>query len=173
MYSCISTTSPPHPHPRFPWLPLLAFPGVRRCYLFSDSPLCYLVMKRSAASIIPRCQFPFFLAALGWSTVSTPKSTGELLVDPSVASNTFTQSTQHWGQLFSSRPRPGFTPPAIVPNITQWVSRSMPVRCPAAAQREAVVCGWLSQRLHIVSSWDPRRMTCGGRCAVGPESQWS
>ena len=34
-------------------------------------------------------------------------------------------SARHWAQFSSGRPRPGFTPPAIVPNITRWDSRSL------------------------------------------------
>ena len=126
--------SPPRP-PGFAWLLLLASSAVRRCQLFSASPPCHLVTKRSAASTIPRCQFPLSLAALGHSTVATPNSKGELSVDPSVASKTLMSSTRHWAQFFPGRPRPGFTPPAIVPNITRWVSRSLAVRCPAPAKR--------------------------------------
>ena len=105
------------------------FQTVVSCYcsqLFSASPVCHLVMKRSAASTIPRCQFPLFLAALGHSTaVSTPNSNGELSVDPSVASNTLMSSARHWAQFFSGRPRPGFTQPVIVSYITPWVSPSL------------------------------------------------
>ena len=44
-------------------------------------------------------------------------------------------STRHWAQFFSGRPRPGFSTPAIVPNITRWVRRSLFVRCTAPAKR--------------------------------------
>ena len=126
-YGC----SPPPRPPGSPWLLLLA---QQRCQLFSASPLCHLFMKRPAASTIPRCQIPLFLAALGHSTVSTPNSKGELSVDPSVAPNTLRSSTRHWALLFSGRSRPGFTPAAIVPNITRWVSHSLLVRCTAPAK---------------------------------------
>ena len=92
-------------------------------------------MKRSAASTTPRYHFPLFLAALGHNTVSTPNSKGELSVDPSVPWNTLMSSARHWAQCYSGRPGPGFSPPANVPNITRWSSRSLVVRCTAPAKR--------------------------------------
>ena len=59
-------------------------------------------------------------------------------MDPSVASNTLMSSTRHWAQLFSGRPRAGFKPPAIVPNITRWVNRPLVVCCTVAAKRKEV-----------------------------------
>ena len=95
---------PLHP-PGFSWSLLLTFSTVRHCQIFCASALGYHVMARSAASTIPRCQFPIFLAALGHSTVSTPNSRGELSVDPSVSSNTLKYFTRHWTQSFSGRPQ--------------------------------------------------------------------
>ena len=86
-------------------------------------------MKRSAASTAPRYHFPPFLAALGHSTVSTPNTNGTLSVDHSVARITLRSSIRHWAQLFACRPGPGFSRPAIVPNITRRVSHSLCVRC--------------------------------------------
>ena len=58
----------------------------------------------------------------------------------------------------------------IVPNTTRWMSRSLLVRCTAPAKRR--------RRLRIVvptlshcAFLEPWCMTCGGRCAVGAESQ--
>ena len=65
-------------------------------------------------------------------------------MDSSVASNTVMSSTRNWAQSLSGRPRPGNTPPAIVPNITLWVSRPSIVRCAAPAKRR--------RRLRIVVS---------------------
>ena len=129
---------PPRP-PGFPWLLLLASSAVRCCQLFSSLPLCHLVMKRSTASTIPRYQFPLFLAALGHiaqSLLRTVKKGSYPWTPCSVASDTLMMSsTRHWAQFFFDRPRPGFTPPAIVPNFTRWVSRSLVVRCTAPAKR--------------------------------------
>ena len=124
---------PPRP-PGFPCLLPLASSAVRRSQLFSALPLYRLVMKQSAASTISRCQFLLFLAALGHGTVFTPNCKGELSVDPSVGSNTLMSSARHWAQFFSGRPHPGFTPPAIVPNMSRWSSRSLVVRCTAPAK---------------------------------------
>ena len=63
-----------------------------------------------------------------------PTHKGMLSVDPSVARNTLRSSTRHLAQLFSGRPGPGFSPPAIVPNITRRGSRSLYVRCAAPAK---------------------------------------
>ena len=57
-YSCISSAVPLPRPPSFPWLLLLSSSAVRRCHLFSASPLCHLLVERSAASTIPWCQFP-------------------------------------------------------------------------------------------------------------------
>ena len=46
-------------------------------------------------------------------------------MDPYLTLNTLMPSTRHWAQFFAARPRSGFTPPAIVPNITRWDSRSL------------------------------------------------
>ena len=67
--------------------------------------------------------------------ISTLHDAGELSVDPSVASNTLMSSTRHWAQFVSGRPRPGFTSPAIVPNITRWVGCPLVVRCTVDAPR--------------------------------------
>ena len=72
-------------------------------------------------------------------------------MDPSIASNNLVSSTRHWAQLFSGRPRPGFTPPAIVPNITRRVNRSLVVRCAAPAKRGAAPAK-RRRRLRIVVS---------------------
>ena len=92
-------------------------------------------MKHSAASTTPQNHFPPFFAAVGHSTVSTANTKGTLSVDPSVARNTLRFSRRHWAQFFSGRPGPGFSPPAIVPNITRRVSRSLCVRCTPPAKR--------------------------------------
>ena len=69
------------------------------------------------------------------STVSTPNTKGTVSVDPSVARTTLRSSTRHRAQFFSGPPDPGFCPSAIVPNITQRVSRLWCVRCTAPAKR--------------------------------------
>ena len=79
--------------------------------------------------------FPPSLAAVGRSTVSTPNTKGTLSAHPSVARNTLRSSTKHWVQFYSGRLGPGFSPPAIVPDITRRVSRSLCVRCTAPANR--------------------------------------
>ena len=58
-------------------------------------------------------------------------------MDPSVARNTLRSSTRHWAQFFSGRPGPGFSPPAIVPNVIRRISRSLCLRCtpPAKGRR--------------------------------------
>ena len=115
--------------------------------LLSASSLCHLVMKHSAASTPPRYHFPPFLAAVGHSSVSTPNTEeGELSVHPSVARNTLRLSTRYWARFFSGLPGPGFSPPAIVPNITRRVGRSWCVRCtpPAKRRRRLLVVSTLS-----------------------------
>ena len=102
-----------------------------RSQLLSASSLCHLVMKHSAASTTPRHQFPPFLAAVGHSTVSTLNTKGTLS-----ARNTLRSSARHWAQFFSGRIGPGFSPPAIVPNITRRVSRSLCVRCTPPGKEE-------------------------------------
>ena len=77
---------------------------------------------------------------------------GELSVDPSVARNTLRSSTGHWAEFFSGRPGPGLSPPAIVPNITRRVSRSLFSRCTAPPKGRDAFCGWWSRRFRIVPS---------------------
>ena len=72
-------------------------------------------MTGSAASTTARYNFPRVLTALGHDTVSTPNSKEGLSVEPSVARNTLIPSARQWAQVFSGRPGPGFSPPAIVP----------------------------------------------------------
>ena len=69
--------APPPPRPPSLVAAISASSAVRRCQLFLSisSPCHIVIMKRSAPSTIPRCQFPLFLAALGHSTtVSTPNT---------------------------------------------------------------------------------------------------
>ena len=146
--SCISTVAPAPSPPGFPRLLLLASSAVKSSQLFSAPPPCHLVIKQSAASTLPRGQFPLFLAALGHSTVSTPNSKGELSVDSSVASNTLMSSARHLDQFFSGLPRPEFTPPAIFPIVTWRASRSFVFRCAASAtkrRRSRIVVSALSK----------------------------
>ena len=56
-------------------------------------------------------------------------------MNPSVARNTPRSSTRQQAQFFSGRRGPGFSPPAIVPNVTRRVSRSLCVRCTTPAKR--------------------------------------
>ena len=128
--SGISTTAPP-----LPLSSLLASSVAWRGQLLYPSSLCHLVMTRSAASTTCRYHFAPFLAAVGDSTVSTPNAKGTLSVDPAVARNTLRSSNRHWAKFFSGRPGPVFSPPALVPNITRRVSRSLRVRCTAPANR--------------------------------------
>ena len=124
---------------------LLASSVAWRSQLFSASPLCDLVisplcdlvMNPPAVSTTFRHHSSRFFAALGHNTVSTVNSKGELFVDPSVAFNTLMLSARHWTRFVSGRPRPGFSPPANVPNITRSVSRSLVVCCtpPAKSRR--------------------------------------
>ena len=90
----------------------------------------------------PRYHAPPFLAAAGHSTVSTSNTKVTLYVDLSVARNTLRLSTRHWAQFFAGRPGPGFSRPAIVPNITRRVSHSLCVRCDVFYYRgsEALDC---------------------------------
>ena len=111
--------------------------------------------------------FPPFLAAVGHSTVSTPNTTGTLSVDPSVARNTLRSSTKHWAQLFSGRSGPGFSPSAIVPNITRRVSRSLCVRCTPPANRRRRLRMVVSTLSHLAFL----RALAGGLCVVGAGSQ--
>ena len=74
--------APPQPL-RFPLVAALGvFCRVAYSLLFSPSPVCHLVMKRSTASTTPQYQLPLFLAAFGRGAVSNPNSKGELFVDP-------------------------------------------------------------------------------------------
>ena len=150
-YGAPSTPSPAG----FPWLLLLASSAVRHSQLVSSSPLCHLVMKRSAASTIPRRKFPLIginLAALGHGTVPTPNSKEELSVDPSIASNTLMSSARLWAQYSSAQPRPGLTPRAIVPNVKRWVGRSLLIRCTAPAKRRRRLQLVVSTLSHCASS---------------------
>ena len=119
-------------------------------------------MKHSAASTTPRYHFPLLLAAVGHSTVSTPNTKGTLSVDPSVARNSLRLSIRHWAQFFSGRPSPGFSPPAIFPNITRRVGRSLCVRCTAPAKRR--------RRLRMVVS---ALSQCAFLRAVAYDMRWS
>ena len=95
-------------------------------------------MKHSAASTTPRYHFPPSLAAVGHSTVCTRTTKGTLSGDPSVARHTLRSSTiknRNWDQFFSGRPGLGFSPPAVVPNSTRRVSRSLCVHCTPPAKR--------------------------------------
>ena len=143
------------------------------------------------ASTTPRHhQFPLCLDALGHSTVSTPSSKVDLSVDPSVVLNAL-MSARHWAQFFRSRPGPGCSPPAIVPNITRWVSRSFvgqPLICRplyGSRKEEASFAGGFSTLPHCAflralvydmrwsvrcRRWKPmihrRRMWCAGRSSA-------
>ena len=131
------------PFPCHSWRPLLR--GAASCS--PASSLYHLAMKQSASSTTPRYHFPPFLAAVGHSSVSTPNTEeGELSVHPSVARNTLRLSTRYWARFFSGLPGPGFSPPAIVPNITRRVGRSWCVRCtpPAKRRRRLLVVSTLS-----------------------------
>ena len=121
-------------------LPLLASPVplVILCYswwssfawrsqLFPASTLCHLVMKRSAASNTPRGQSLLFLAALGRSIVLLRTAKGSYSWTPRWL-------RIHLSRLLDTGPRSfqvslvrGFSPPAIVPNNTRWVSHSFVV----------------------------------------------
>ena len=131
---------------------------MRRCQLFSASPMCRFFMKQSATWTISRCQFPLFLVALGHSTVSTPNSKGELSVGfeyPDVVYQTL-------GPVLFPRPRPVFTSPANAPNITRWVSRSLVVSCTAPAKR--------SRHLRMVVSTPSH---CAFLRALAYDMRWS
>ena len=118
---------------------------------------------------------------MGQNTVSTPNTKGTLFVDPSVARNTLRSSTRHGARFFSGRPGSGFSPPAIVPNITRRVNRSLCVHCRVPANRRRRLrmvvstlshCGFLRALAYDMSwfvrcrRWKPNTRRRNLRCAV-------
>ena len=107
--------------------------------------ICTTVVQIGVAPVPPRHEtfrrfdesqyhFPPVLAAVGHSTVCTPNTNDTLSVDLSVARNTLRLFTRHWAKFVSGRPGLGFSPPAIVPNITQRISLSL--CCPLYGPRK-------------------------------------
>ena len=140
------------PLPPFPWAPPTA--DVRCCLLSCASSSCHLTMNHSAASRTSRYHFPASFAAVDRSAVSIPNTTGECSVDPSMGRNSLRSSTMHLCQVSNCPPGLGFSPPAIVSNITRLGNRSMLYRATPTAKKSRrlrMVVSMLSQRCHLES----------------------
>lgn len=60
----------------------------------------------------------------------------ELSVDVSGAQNTLGPSPRHFAHFVCGRPGPGFSPPAVVPNVIRLVNPSYFVLCATPANEE-------------------------------------
>ena len=107
----------------FPWTPPPE--DARRCLLSSVSASCHHTINRSPASRIPRYLFPVFLSAVDHNAVSTPNTKGASYVDLRWLGTPEGLRYMHMCQVLICPPDLGFSPPAIVPNITRLGNRSL------------------------------------------------
>ena len=116
----------------------------------SASLLHHFVVNRPAALTTPRYQFSLFLAALDHSALFTPNSKTGLCVDPSVALNALISSARDWVQFFSGRPGLGLSPHQPSSRTTRDGSAARLLSFVRLPQGGGGLCGWSSQRSHVV-----------------------
>ena len=156
------------PVPPLPWAPPTT--DARRCLLSFASSSCHLTMNRADALRTPRYHSPAFFAAVGHSAVSAPNTKGECSGGPLVARNPLRSSTMHICQVLNCPPGLGFSPSAIVPNITRLCNDSLLCRATAPAKRSRrlrMVVSMFSQRVILRALAYERMVWCGTKSALG------